>query len=137
MTNFGLACGLEIANGSISDRAVVRESTRGITHVIHCATSKETQESVIDVSIKGLFGLLEECRRSNSFKEFNPIGGDAAVGHCVYLASGLTEIGFSHRTGRGCVRYEWRTAPTRVRSTASAARRELAGVQEGQVDRED
>lgn len=75
---------LEIVNGSISDRAVVRESMRGITHVIHCATSKETEESVIDVSIKGLFWLLEECRRSNSFKQIILIGGDAAVGHFVY-----------------------------------------------------
>jgi UDP-glucose 4-epimerase len=75
---------LEIANGSISDRAVVRESMRGITHVIHCATSKETEETVIDVSIKGLFWLLEECRHSNSFKQIILIGGDAAVGHFVY-----------------------------------------------------
>jgi nucleoside-diphosphate-sugar epimerase len=75
---------LEIVSGSISDRAVVRETMRGMTHVIHCATSKETEESVIDVSIKGLFWLLEECRRSNSFKQIILIGGDAAVGHFVY-----------------------------------------------------
>jgi UDP-glucose 4-epimerase len=75
---------LKIVKGSISDRAVVRESMRGITHVVHCATSKETEESVIDVSIKGLFWLLEECRRSNSFRQIILIGGDAAVGHFVY-----------------------------------------------------
>ena len=55
---------LEIVSGSISDREVVRAAMSGITHVIHCATCKETEESVMDVTVKGLFWLLEECRLS-------------------------------------------------------------------------
>src|SRR5450432_2544975 len=72
---------VEIVSGNISDREVVLAAMDGITHVIHCATCKETEESVIDVTVKGLFWLLEECRLSKSFKQVILIGGDAAVGH--------------------------------------------------------
>src|SRR5882724_1560978 len=75
---------LEIVRGSISDRDTVRTAMKGITHVIHCATCKETADSVIDVTVKGLFWLLEECRISSSFKQIILIGGDAALGHFVY-----------------------------------------------------
>ncbi len=75
---------LEIALGDISEREVVRSAMSGITHVIHCATCKETEESVIDVAVKGLFWLLEECRLSKSFKQILLIGGDAALGHFFY-----------------------------------------------------
>jgi len=75
---------LEVVSGSISDREVVRAAMSGITHVVHCATCKETEESVIDVTVKGLFWLLEECRLSASFQQFVLIGGDAALGHFFY-----------------------------------------------------
>ncbi len=75
---------LEVVTGSISDREVVRAAMRGITHVVHCATCKETEESVIDVTVKGLFWLLEECRGSKSFQQIIVIGGDAALGHFFY-----------------------------------------------------
>ena len=75
---------LEIVKGNISDRDTVREAMNGITHVIHCATCKETADDVIDVTVKGLFWLLEECRTSSSFKQIILIGGDAAVGHFFY-----------------------------------------------------
>jgi nucleoside-diphosphate-sugar epimerase len=39
---------------------------------------------VIEVTVKGLFWLLEECRLSKSFKQIILIGGDAAVGHFFY-----------------------------------------------------
>jgi UDP-glucose 4-epimerase len=70
--------------GSISERTVVTAAMKGITHVVHCATCKETPESVMDVTVKGLFWLLEECRVSSSFQQFILIGGDAAVGHFFY-----------------------------------------------------
>ncbi|HEX8984681.1 MAG TPA: NAD(P)-dependent oxidoreductase, partial [Bryobacteraceae bacterium] len=54
------------------------------THVLHLATCKETPEDIIDVTVKGLFWLLEECRRSPSFRRIVLIGGDAAVGHFFY-----------------------------------------------------
>ncbi len=75
---------LETVPGSISDRDVVREALQGVTHVLHCATCKETPEEVIDVAVKGLFWLLEECRVSPSFQQIILVGGDCAVGHFFY-----------------------------------------------------
>ena len=83
---------LEIIKGDISDREVVRAAMTGITHVVHCATCKEMEESVMDVTVKGLFWILEECRLSKSFRQFILIGGDAAVGHFFYPhANPITE----------------------------------------------
>ena len=75
---------LEVARGSISDREVVRQAMQGVTHVVHLATCKETPEDVMDVTVKGLFWLLEECRASDAFRQFVLIGGDAAMGHFFY-----------------------------------------------------
>jgi UDP-glucose 4-epimerase len=75
---------LEIVQGSISDRDVVRAAVQGVTHVLHCATCKETPDEVMDVTVKGLFWLLEECRASESFRQIILIGGDAALGHFFY-----------------------------------------------------
>ena len=75
---------LETVQGSIADRDTVRRATAGITHVVHCATCKETPEDVIDVTVKGLFWLLEECRSSSTFQRIVLIGGDAAMGHFFY-----------------------------------------------------
>ena len=75
---------LEIVQGSISDRAVVRAAMQEVTHVLHCATCKETPDEVMDVTVKGLFWLLEECRTSPTFKQIILIGGDAALGHFFY-----------------------------------------------------
>ncbi|GAC1665078.1 MAG: NAD(P)-dependent oxidoreductase [Candidatus Acidiferrum sp.] len=76
--------GLEILRGDISNRDVVRAAVKGITHVVHCATCKETPESVMDVAVKGLFWVLEECRLSGVFEQILIIGGDAALGHFYY-----------------------------------------------------
>ena len=75
---------MEIVTGSIDDREAVRAAMCGITHVVHCATCKESEDIVMDVTVKGLFWLLEECRRSPSFRQFMLIGGDAALGHFFY-----------------------------------------------------
>jgi nucleoside-diphosphate-sugar epimerase len=75
---------LEVVSGNISDREVVRKAASGVTHVLHCATCKETPEQIMDVTVKGLFWLLEECRASSSFKQMILIGGDGAVGHFFY-----------------------------------------------------
>lgn len=75
---------IEVVHGSISDRATVEKAMKGITHVIHLATSKEDPDTIMDVAIKGLFWLLESCRESHSFKRFLLIGGDASVGHYFY-----------------------------------------------------
>lgn len=72
---------LEVVRGSIADRPVVHAAMQGVTHVLHCATCKETPDEVMDVAIKGLFWLLEECRASPEFEQIILIGGDAALGH--------------------------------------------------------
>jgi nucleoside-diphosphate-sugar epimerase len=38
----------------------------------------------MDVTVKGLFWLLEECRSSADFEQIILIGGDAALGHFFY-----------------------------------------------------
>lgn len=75
---------LSVVRGSISERAVVAEALRGASHVVHLATCKETPDDVMDVAVKGMFWLLEECRASPTFEQFVLIGGDACMGHFVY-----------------------------------------------------
>lgn len=72
---------LSVVRGSIADRETCRRSLDGITHVVHLATCKETPEDVMDVTVRGLFWLLEEFRVSPTAERFLLIGGDAAVGH--------------------------------------------------------
>ena len=75
---------LEVVAGSIERRDVVEAATEGATHVLHLATTKETPETVFDVTVKGLFWLLEACRASATFQRLVLVGGDAAVGHFFY-----------------------------------------------------
>jgi UDP-glucose 4-epimerase len=75
---------LDVVQGSIVDRSVAHKAVDGVTHVLHCATCKETPDDIIDVTVKGLFWLLEECRASPAFRQFILIGGDCAVGHFFY-----------------------------------------------------
>jgi nucleoside-diphosphate-sugar epimerase len=75
---------LQVVSGSIERREVVEEAMQDVTHVLHLATSKETPETIMDVAIKGMFWLLEACRKSSTCRQFILIGGDAGVGHCVY-----------------------------------------------------
>jgi nucleoside-diphosphate-sugar epimerase len=72
---------LSMVRGSIAEREVCRHALEGVTHVVHLATCKEIPETVMDVTVKGLFWLLEEFRRSPSAQRFVLIGGDAAIGH--------------------------------------------------------
>lgn len=75
---------VEVIHGNIADRETVCAAVQGVTHVLHCATCKETPDDVIDVTVKGLFWLLEECRISPSFQQIILIGGDASLGHFFY-----------------------------------------------------
>jgi UDP-glucose 4-epimerase len=75
---------VQVVRGSISDRGVVDEAMAGVTHVLHLATCKETPDDVMDVTVKGLFWLLEAARQSDAFEQFVLIGGDAGMGHFVY-----------------------------------------------------
>ena len=75
---------VEAVFGSIENFADVEKAMDGVTHVVHLATVKETPDQIMDVSVKGLFWLLEVCRQSSTFQQFILIGGDAAVGHFYY-----------------------------------------------------
>ncbi|HEY0033290.1 MAG TPA: NAD(P)-dependent oxidoreductase [Devosia sp.] len=74
---------LETVRGSISDRAVVDGAMKGVTHVIHMATVKEDPLSAMDVSVKGMFWLLEAFRASPTALQFMLVGGDCVVGHIM------------------------------------------------------
>jgi len=75
---------VECVFGAIQDRDVVQRAVAGVSHVLHLATSKETPDDAMDVSVKGLFWLLEACRTSDTFHQFILIGGDASIGHFHY-----------------------------------------------------
>ncbi|MEE2619007.1 MAG: NAD(P)-dependent oxidoreductase, partial [Candidatus Poribacteria bacterium] len=75
---------LEVVQGSLANKADVDKAMEEITHVLHLATCKETPDDVIDVTVKGLFWLLENCRQNPNFQQFLMVGGDAAMGHFVY-----------------------------------------------------
>jgi nucleoside-diphosphate-sugar epimerase len=75
---------VESVFGAMQVRRDVLEALGGVTHVLHLATCKETPDDAMDVSVKGLFWLLEGCRMSATFRQFILIGGDAAIGHFHY-----------------------------------------------------
>jgi nucleoside-diphosphate-sugar epimerase len=75
---------LEVVRGDIAERETVQQLLAGVTHVLHLATCKETPERIMDVTVKGLFWILEECRESATFRQFILVGGDAGLGHFFY-----------------------------------------------------
>ena len=74
----------------------------GVTHVLHLATCKETPEDVMDVTVKGLFWLLEACRQSPTFRQFILIGGDAGIGHFFYRRPSPVTEADRHSAYPGC-----------------------------------
>jgi nucleoside-diphosphate-sugar epimerase len=93
---------IEVVKGSIADRAVAAAAIRGVSHVVHLATCKETPEDVMDVAVKGLFWLLEEFRTSPSARQFILIGGDAGIGHFFYRHDGPITEATPHMAYPGC-----------------------------------
>jgi nucleoside-diphosphate-sugar epimerase len=75
---------VEVVLGNMANPDDVRRAVESVTHVVHLATCKETPQDIMDVAIKGLFWLLEECRQSPTFQQFILIGGDAGMGHFFY-----------------------------------------------------
>lgn len=93
---------LGVVRGSVADRQVARAAVDGVTHVVHLATCKDTPDDVMDVTVKGLFWLLEEFRASPTARQFILIGGDAGIGHFFYpQETPLTET-TPHRAYPGC-----------------------------------
>ena len=93
---------IEVVKGSIEDRDCVDRAMRDVTHVVHLATCKEIPETVMDVTVKGLFWLLEAFRQSTTAKQFMLIGGDAAVGHFFYDHQEPITEHTPHRAYPGC-----------------------------------
>ena len=93
---------VEIARGSIADRDAVEAALNGVTHVVHLATCKETPDDVMDVTVKGLFWLLEGFRLSPTARQFVLIGGDAGIGHFFYRHDGPVTEDAPHMAYPGC-----------------------------------
>jgi nucleoside-diphosphate-sugar epimerase len=93
---------VESVFGSIEHSEVVEDAMNGVTHVLHLATVKETPEQIMDVTVKGLFWLLEASRTSPSFKQFIMVGGDAGMGHFVYHHSIPVTETQKHSAYPGC-----------------------------------
>jgi len=93
---------IDVVRGSIADRAVVNGALAGVTHVVHLATCKETPEDVMDVTVKGLFWLLEGFRLSPTARQFILIGGDAGIGHFFYRHDGPITEHTPHMAYPGC-----------------------------------
>lgn len=93
---------VEVVRGDIADRAAVDRAMVGVSHVVHLATCKEIPETVMDVTVKGLFWLLEAFRQSPAARQFILIGGDAGVGHFFYDHGGPVTEATPHRAYPGC-----------------------------------
>ena len=93
---------LLVARGSIADRATVERALEGVTHVIHLATCKETPQDVMDVTVKGLFWLLEGLRGSRTARQLILVGGDAAIGHFFYRREAPVTEDMPHMAYPGC-----------------------------------
>lgn len=93
---------LQVVRGSIEDRDVCRMALDGVTHVVHLATCKEVPETVMDVTVKGLFWLLEEFRVSPTAQRFVLIGGDAGIGHFFHKHPAPMTEDAPHMAYPGC-----------------------------------
>ncbi|PCJ61245.1 MAG: UDP-glucose 4-epimerase [Planctomycetota bacterium] len=93
---------INCVKGDISVETDVSNAMKGVTHVIHLATCKEVPKDVMDITVKGLFWLLEECRKSPTFQQFILLGGDAGIGHCVYPNDKPLTEEYPHRAYPGC-----------------------------------
>ena len=93
---------LEVVQGNIALQSDVARAVDGVTHVLHLATCKETPDAVIDVTVKGMFLLLEACRKSDTFQQLILIGGDAAVGHFFYRREQPVTEQQKHSAYPGC-----------------------------------
>jgi len=93
---------VEVVRGNIADRDTVDAAMAGVTHVVHLATCKETPKIVMDVTVKGMFWLLEAFRTSPISRQFLLVGGDAGVGHFYYRHPGPVTERTPHMAYPGC-----------------------------------
>ncbi len=88
--------------GSLSDPDYIGQAMAGVTHVLHMAAVKESPELAIDVSIKGMFWMLEHFRKSDTAEQFILIGGDCSVGHIFHQYEGPITESAPRRAYPGC-----------------------------------
>jgi len=93
---------MEVVKGSIADPETAEAAMAGVTHVVHLATCKEIPETVMDVTVKGMFWLLEAFRKNPAARQFLLVGGDAAVGHFFYRHPGPVTEQTLHMAYPGC-----------------------------------
>jgi nucleoside-diphosphate-sugar epimerase len=94
--------GLSVVKGTIADRETCQAALQDVTHVVHLATCKETPEDVMEVTVKGLFWLLEAFRASTTAQRFVLVGGDAAVGHFFHRHPAPITEDAPHMAYPGC-----------------------------------
>ncbi len=79
--------GIESIPGSVTDPEAVRQVVESADAVVHMATAKEDPDTFFDVSIRGMFNVLEACR-DEEIQQFVMFGGDAAQGIWFYPQTG-------------------------------------------------
>ncbi len=102
---------LEVVKGSIDDRGCVDRAMRDVTHVVHLATCKEIPETVMDVTVKGLFlaagGLPSKHDGKAIHADWRGCGGWAfllrpsGADHRAYASSRLSRLLCSVEGHRG------------------------------------
>lgn len=93
---------VRVVKGSIADRNTVAEAMKGVTHVVHMSAVKEDPDLAMDISVKGLFWLLEEFRQSPTAEQFILIGGDCSVGHIFHAYDGPVTEHSPRKAYPGC-----------------------------------
>lgn len=93
---------VSVISGSLGDRETVDAAMDGVTHVLHMAAVKESPDLCMDVSVKGMFLLLEAFRRSPTADQFILIGGDCSVGHAFQPYDGPVTERSSLKAYPGC-----------------------------------
>ncbi|WP_428686815.1 NAD-dependent epimerase/dehydratase family protein [Roseibium sp.] len=93
---------VEVIRGSVADPACVAEAMTDVTHVLHMAAVKESPDLAIDVSVKGMFVLLEKFRQLESARQFILIGGDCSVGHAFQPYPGPVTEASERKAYPGC-----------------------------------
>jgi len=93
---------IEVIKGDISKEEDVIRAMDGVTHIVHLATCKEIPKDVMDITVKGMFWILECCRKSETFKQFILLGGDAGIGHFIYPNSKPLTEDYPFRPYQGC-----------------------------------
>ncbi len=93
---------VSVVRGSMADSEVLARALEGVTHVLHMAAVKESPDLCMDVSVKGMFLLLESFRQSSAARQFILIGGDCSVGHAFQAYPGPVTEESPRKAYPGC-----------------------------------